>query len=147
MINRVVELIRADKVTESRTFQHTEASPLAGRLERRMNTLVNKAEAEIVEHIIWGAPVLRDDDAVRAVACALEIQLAIAAVNADNHREGLPEIHMGIGIHTGEVVGGNIGSDVRAKYGVVGRHVNITARIESCTVGSQILISNARSWS
>ena len=50
---------------------------------------------------------------------------------------------MGIGIHTGEVVVGNIGSARRAKYGVVGRHVNLTARIESCTVGSQILISEA----
>jgi len=93
--------------------------------------------------VIFGAPIQRDDDAQRAVACAVEMQLAMAMVNADNRRDGLPEVEMGIGIHTGEVVVGNIGSDKRAKYGVVGRHVNLTARIESCTVGSQILVSEA----
>jgi adenylate cyclase len=51
------------------------------------------------------------------------------------------EIAMGIGINTGEVVAGNIGSQSRAKYAVVGNHVNLTARIESYTVGGQILIS------
>lgn len=93
--------------------------------------------------VIFGAPEQRDDDAQRAVSCAVAMQLAMADINADNRREGLPEVEMGIGIHTGEVVVGNIGSDKRAKYGVVGRHVNITSRIESFTVGGQILISAA----
>jgi class 3 adenylate cyclase len=91
--------------------------------------------------VIFGAPVSRPNAAQHAVACAVDMQLAMAAVNDHNRREGLPEVEMGIGIHTGEVVVGNIGSDKRAKYGVVGRHVNLTSRIESCTVGSQILIS------
>jgi adenylate cyclase len=63
--------------------------------------------------------------------------------NAQNRAEGLPEVKIGIGIHTGEVVVGNIGSDRRAKHGVVGSHVNLTARIESYTVGGQVLISEA----
>jgi len=71
------------------------------------------------------------------------MQLAMEGVNAPNRAEGLPEVEMGIGIHTGEVVVGNIGSDKRAKYGVVGSHVNLTARIESYTVGGQVLISEA----
>jgi adenylate cyclase len=91
--------------------------------------------------VIFGAPVQRADDAQRAVACAVEMQLAMAEVNAENSRDGLPEVEMGIGIHTGEVVVGNIGSAKRAKYGVVGRTINLTSRIESCTVGSQILVS------
>ena len=93
--------------------------------------------------ILFGAPIQRQDDAERAVACAMAMQLAIEGVNAQNRAEGLPEVEMGIGIHTGEVVVGNIGSDKRAKYGVVGSHVNLTARIESYTVGGQVLISDA----
>ncbi len=91
---------------------------------------------------IFGAPVQREDDALRAVACAVEMQRAMERVNEFNRREGLPAVEMGIAIHTGEVVVGNIGSDKRAKYGVVGSPVNLTARIESYTVGGQILLSD-----
>jgi adenylate cyclase len=91
--------------------------------------------------VIFGAPVYMDDHAPRAVACAVAMQLAMATVNAQNRDEGLPEVEMGVGVNTGEVVVGNIGSHRRAKYGLVGAHVNLTARIESYTVGGQILIS------
>jgi class 3 adenylate cyclase len=93
--------------------------------------------------VIFGAPMQRQDDPQRAVACALAMQLAMASVNAQLRADGLPEVHMGVGVHTGEVVVGNIGSDKRTKYGVVGSHVNLTARVESYTVGGQILISAA----
>ena len=69
------------------------------------------------------------------------MQKAMRGVNAENRRLGWPEIAMGIGLHTGEVVVGNIGSTKRSKYGVVGRTVNLTARIESYTVGGQVLVS------
>lgn len=91
--------------------------------------------------VLFGAPVARDDDARRAVACAVEMQLAMASVNERFRREWLPEVEMGIAINTGPVVVGNIGSRKRAKYGVVGSHVNLAARIESFTVGGQILVS------
>jgi adenylate cyclase len=91
--------------------------------------------------VLFGAPVQRHDDARRAVACALEMQLAMTAVNERFRREWLPEVEMGIAINTGPVVVGNIGSAKRTKYGVVGSHVNLTGRIESFTVGGQILIS------
>ncbi|MFB2922023.1 MULTISPECIES: CHASE2 domain-containing protein [Aerosakkonema] len=91
--------------------------------------------------ILFGAPTQREDDAERAVACAIAMQLAMDTVNQKNDRLGLPKIEMGIGINTGEVVVGNIGSSKRAKYGVVGSHVNLTARIESYTLGGEILIS------
>jgi adenylate cyclase len=91
--------------------------------------------------VLFGAPLTRDDDAERAVACALAMQLRLYATNAPNRQAGLPEVDMGIGIHTGEVVVGHIGSQQRTKYGVVGNAVNLTGRIESYTTGGQILIS------
>jgi PAS domain S-box-containing protein len=91
--------------------------------------------------VLFGAPVWGEDDARRAVACALAMQLAMPEVNEQNRQDDLPDVEMGIGIHTGQVVLGNIGSPERMKYGVVGRHVNLTSRIQSYTTGGQILIS------
>jgi adenylate cyclase len=93
--------------------------------------------------VIFGAPIQRQDDTQRAVACAVAMQLAMHSVNEQLCALALPKVQMGIGVHTGEVVVGNIGSDKRSKYGVVGNHVNLTARIESYTIGGQILISEA----
>ena len=91
--------------------------------------------------VLFGAPLSRDDDAERAVACALAMQVRLTDINALHRRAGLPDVEMGIGIHTGEVVVGHIGSQQRTKYGVVGSAVNLTGRIESYTTGGQILIS------
>ncbi|HTJ44130.1 MAG TPA: adenylate/guanylate cyclase domain-containing protein [Kofleriaceae bacterium] len=90
---------------------------------------------------IFGAPIQRDDDARRAMTCALEMQLAVPRVNERNAAAGLPPISMGIGLDTGEVVAGNLGSRQRAKYGVVGMHVVTASRIEGHTLGGQILAS------
>ena len=91
--------------------------------------------------ILFGAPIAREDDAKRAVACALEMQRAMSEVNTNNKKLGYPKLNMGIGIHTGMVVAGNIGSNRRSHYTVMGRVVNLAARIESYTVGGQVLIS------
>ena len=89
----------------------------------------------------FGAPLYAEDDPERAVACAVEMQNALAVVNVEQRRLKLPELAMGIGINTGEVVVGNIGSERRASYGAVGTPINAAYRIESFTVGGQILIS------
>jgi adenylate cyclase len=91
--------------------------------------------------VLFGAPTQRENDATRAVACAVAMQLAMTAVNEELRLRGLPELGMGVGINTGEVIVGNIGSEKRAKYGVIGSDVNLTYRIESYTVAGQILIS------
>ncbi|NNE04429.1 MAG: response regulator [Xanthomonadales bacterium] len=90
---------------------------------------------------IFGAPVAIEDHAPKALACALEMQNGMNDVNQRNREMGLPEVEMGIALNTGEVVVGNIGSERRQKYGVVGHHVNLTARIESFTIGRQVMIS------
>mgnify|MGYP000889828135 CR=1 FL=1 len=91
--------------------------------------------------VLFGAPVATENDPRRAVLCALEMQKAMEAVNAENLQRGWPVIEMGIALHTGDVVVGNIGSVKRSKYGVVGRTINTTARIEGYTVGGQIIVS------
>ena len=93
--------------------------------------------------VLFGAPIWQEDDAQRAAACAVAMQLAMVSVNEQNRQDGLPKVEMGIGIHTGQVVVGNIGSAERTKYGVVGSQVNLTSRIQSFTTGGQILISEA----
>jgi len=93
--------------------------------------------------IFFGAPIQREDDTQRAIACAISMQLAMQKINAQLVELDLPELSMGIGLHTGEVLAGNIGSERRAKYTIMGSHVNMASRIESYTVGGQILASQA----
>ncbi len=112
-----------------------------------MTPLIQKHNGVIDEFLgdailaIFGAPVTSDIHAQQAVACAIEMQQAMAEVNHNSKQWGLPAIEMGIAVNTGEVVVGNIGSETRSKYGVVGHHVNLTARIESFTVGGQVMAS------
>ncbi len=91
--------------------------------------------------VIFGAPLACDDHADKAVACGLAMQLAMQDVNQRLIAKGAAELEMGIGIHTGRVIVGNIGSLRRTKYAAVGSNVNLAGRIESFTTGGQILIS------
>ena len=91
----------------------------------------------------FGAPEPMEDHPVRAVACAMAMQAAMDEVNFLNAADGLPHLEMGVAVNTGAVVVGNIGSERRAKYSVVGAHVNFTSRIESFALGGQVLISAA----
>ena len=92
---------------------------------------------------VFGAPQRRDDDADRAVRCALEMQEAMAEINRKNIAEGMPEISMGIALNTGDVIAGNIGSERRAKYGFVGHPMNLTSRIEEYTAGGELLVADS----
>ncbi len=91
----------------------------------------------------FGAPEPLEDHPQRAVACALTMQQVMAEINTRNLADGLPTLEMGIAVNTGNVVVGNIGSDKRIKYGAVGPDVNFTGRMESFSVGGQVLISQS----
>jgi class 3 adenylate cyclase/HAMP domain-containing protein len=93
--------------------------------------------------VIFGAPQEMPDRAQRAIACAIAMQNAMTEVNRENRNLNLPELETGIGLHDTEVIVGNIGSSKRIKYSVVGSGVNMASRIESYTVGRQILISES----
>ena len=112
-----------------------------------MTDLIQRYNGTIIEFIgdgilaIFGAPHPSDYHASDAVAAAVAMQKQMKAINEWNRDRNFPILAMGIGINTGEVIVGNIGSEKRTKYGVVGSHVNLCGRIESYTVGGQILIS------
>ena len=86
-----------------------------------------------------------DDDPLRAVRTAIEMQKAVEELNAEWAKEDGPQITIGIGISTGEVIVGNIGSEQRLEFTGVGPDVNYAQRIESLTkiIPSQILINES----
>jgi len=92
---------------------------------------------------IFGGPEEKADDPARAVACAIAMQNALADLNKSLAEKEYPPLEMGIGINTGTVVVGNIGSEIRTKYGIVGSAVNITARIQADAVGGQVLVGES----
>lgn len=91
---------------------------------------------------VFGAPVSKYDDSGRAIACAIAMENKMLSVNAELKSRGLPELGMGIGLNTGDVVAGNIGSDLRTTYSVIGSPVNIASRVSSFATKGQILATD-----
>jgi adenylate cyclase len=91
--------------------------------------------------VLFGAPVAHPDDPVRAVRAAIEMQKAMAGLNEQHAAQGLPPFQIGIGINTGEVVAGYIGSSQAMEYTVIGDPVNTGSRLCSIAKPSQILIA------
>lgn len=92
---------------------------------------------------VFGAPISHQDDARRAVLAALEMREELTKFNEGRCRENKEPIRIGIAIHTGEVVAGNIGSEVRTEYTVIGDTVNLTSRMEKLNkeLKTEVLIS------
>jgi class 3 adenylate cyclase len=136
-------------------------SPISERLDpeqvvKLLNNYLGKMTDVIVAHegtidefigdailVFFGAPILRDDDCERAVACAVDMQAAMAGVNAWNRENRLPEIGMGIAVNAGDVVVGNIGSVKRAKYAAVGAQVNLVARMQEHAAAGEIVVAES----
>ena len=91
--------------------------------------------------VIFGAPTPSQTHAADAVAAAISMQKRMEAVNRWNAERGYEALAMGIGINTDMMILGNLGSEKRTKYGVLGAAVNLAGRIESYTIGGQILLS------
>ena len=92
---------------------------------------------------VWGAPVPFEDKELRAVNCALEMQSALKRYNDEREKSGRPALTMGVGINTGIVVSGNLGSDKRTDYTVIGEEVNLASRLCSKALPGQTLISES----
>src|SRR4030042_6968042 len=91
---------------------------------------------------IFGAPIAHTDDINRAINAAVDIQRSIIEMNASRKQMNKEAIQVGIGIHTGDVVVGNIGNKVRLNYTVIGHSVNLASRLQEIASGGEIIISD-----
>lgn len=93
----------------------------------------------------WGAPVATPDHAQLAVAAAIDMANAIAEINESHRQRGLPEIGVGIGLNTGTMCVGDMGSDIRRSYTVIGDAVNLGSRLEGLSkhYGTSIVVSES----
>jgi len=91
----------------------------------------------------WGAPEKHDDDALQSVLAGLEMISALSGFNENQRKLGKPEFHIGVGINYGEVTVGNIGSERKMDYTVIGDSVNLASRMEGLTkiYHSELLIT------
>jgi adenylate cyclase len=114
-----------------------------------MTTIIFKYEGTLDKFMgdaimaVYGAPIDMADHAERAVLAAIEMSEKMKELQAKWKLEGKREVNIGIGINTGEVVVGNIGSNERMEYTAIGDNVNLTQRLESVAEKGQILISAA----
>jgi adenylate cyclase len=92
---------------------------------------------------VFGAPISKGNDAANAARAAMAIQALVLELNRDSLARKWPELRVGVGINTGVVVAGNIGSPRRLDYTVVGDTVNVAARLMAHAAGGQILVSQA----
>ena len=91
----------------------------------------------------WGAPLAADDDPDRAVRAAVEMLRDLDALNAAWRARGRPELGVGIGLAYGEVFAGNIGSDRRLEYTIIGDTVNVASRLCDEARAGEILLTDA----
>ena len=94
---------------------------------------------------LYGAPLDDEDHAEHAVQTALAMIKTLNEMNAEWAREGKPQLDIGIGINTGDMIAGNVGSETIMSYTVIGDAVNLGARLESLNkdYGTRIIISEA----
>ena len=135
----------------SETMEPTQLQALLNAVFSRLTDQIRANRGTIDKYMgdcvmaFWGAPVDTPDHASLAVKTALEMASAIRSLNEEHRTKGLPEIGIGIGLNTGTMCVGDMGSDVRRSYTVIGDSVNLGARLEglSKTYGVDIVVSES----
>jgi PAS domain S-box-containing protein len=145
-----VTVLFADVRGFTRLAEGREPEDVVALLNRYFNMVVEiifKYEGTLDKFIgdnvmaVFGAPIKSNNDEERAVMAAMEIQSEMEKFNRERKLNNEDAISVGIGINTGEAVVGNIGSEKRMDYTVIGDTVNVADRIQSAASGGEILIS------
>jgi adenylate cyclase len=135
----------------SETMEPTQLQALLNSVFSRLTDLIRRNRGTIDKYMgdcvmaFWGAPVDTPDHAGLAVKTGLEMVQAVRQLNAEHRAQGLPEIGVGIGLNTGTMCVGDMGSDIRRSYTVIGDPVNLGSRLEglSKTYGVDLVVSES----
>jgi adenylate cyclase len=108
----------------------------------RHHGMIDKFMGDSIMVIFFGDPASPGADVRGALGCAVDMQVGMESLNRRHRDARLPELFMGIGINTGRVMAGLLGSDLYSAYTVIGEDVNLASRIEAFSLRGQILISD-----
>ncbi|MCM3874725.1 MAG: FHA domain-containing protein [Pyrinomonadaceae bacterium] len=153
-VNQTITVLFADIRGFTRLSEHAPPEKIVGLLNRYFSAMTDIIFAHggtLDKYLgdglmaLFGAPTTTPEDASNALNAAVAMQRRIIGINQELRAEGLAEIGVGIGMHTGEVTVGYIGSERRSEYTAIGDAVNTASRLESNARGGEILISEATS--
>ena len=151
-VNQTITILFADIRGFTSISEHAPPEKIVGLLNRYFSAMTDIIFAHggtLDKYLgdglmaLFGAPTTTPQDASNALNAAVAMQRRLLGINEELRREGLSEVGVGIGLHTGEVTVGYIGSERRSEYTAIGDSVNTASRLESNAKGGQILISDA----
>jgi adenylate cyclase len=151
-VSQTITILFADIRGFTRISEHAPPEKIVGLLNRYFSAMTDIIFAHggtLDKYLgdglmaLFGAPTATPDDASNALNAAVAMQRRLLGINRELRDEGFTEIGVGMGLHTGEVVVGYIGSDRRSEYTAIGDTVNTSSRLESNAQGGEILISDA----
>lgn len=150
--NQIITVLFADIRGFTRLAEHTRPEQVVQLLNRyftAMTEIIFAHGGTLDKYLgdglmaLFGAPHATPQDAVNAVAAAVQMQRRMKDFNEELRADGFHEINIGIGLHTGEATVGYIGSERRSEYTAIGDTVNLASRLESNAKGGQILLTEA----
>jgi adenylate cyclase len=151
-VNQTITILFADIRGFTRISEHAPPEKIVGLLNRYFSAMTDIIFAHggtLDKYLgdglmaLFGAPTTTPEDASNALNAAVAMQRRLLGINAELREEGLSEVGVGIGLHTGEVTVGYIGSERRSEYTAIGDSVNTASRLESNAKGGEILVSDA----
>jgi adenylate cyclase len=150
-VNQTITVLFADIRGFTRISEHAPPERIVGLLNRYFSAMTDIIFAHggtLDKYLgdglmaLFGAPAATPEDASNALNAAVAMQRRIMGINLELSGEGLPELGVGMGLHTGEATIGYIGSERRSEYTAIGDTVNTASRLESNARGGEILLSD-----